>query len=64
MHAFPLRIVILVAVLVLFHRAHAQVPCMNGMAGPYPCSNVDLMATMSVTQLGSTINAAGGERAP
>lgn len=58
MHAFLLRNWFVLVVLAHFPRAHAQVSCVNGMAGPYPCSNVDLMATMSVTQLGSTINAA------
>ena len=37
---------------------HAQTPCVNGMAGPYPCANVDLMATLTVAQLGSSVNAA------
>jgi len=38
--------------------AHAQTPCSNGMAGPYPCGNVDLLAHMSVTQLGSNTSVA------
>jgi choice-of-anchor B domain-containing protein len=28
--------------------------CVNGMAGPYPCANIDLMALMPFSQLGST----------
>lgn len=38
--------------------AMAQSPCVNGMAGTYPCQNVDLMARMSVTQLGGQVNVA------
>jgi choice-of-anchor B domain-containing protein len=36
----------------------AQTPCVNGMAGTYPCSNVDLMAHMNITMLGGQVNTA------
>ncbi|MCC7501040.1 MAG: choice-of-anchor B family protein, partial [Flavobacteriales bacterium] len=36
----------------------AQTPCVNGMAGPYPCSNVDLMAHMDIAMLGGQVNTA------
>jgi choice-of-anchor B domain-containing protein len=35
----------------------AQTPCSSGMAGIYPCSNIDLMSNMTKTQLGGLINA-------
>ncbi|MBK6342383.1 MAG: choice-of-anchor B family protein [Flavobacteriales bacterium] len=38
--------------------ARAQTPCVNGFAGPYPCSNIDLMAQLSLTQLGTITNIA------
>ncbi|MBK9175478.1 MAG: choice-of-anchor B family protein [Flavobacteriales bacterium] len=38
--------------------ARGQTPCVNGMAGTYPCSNIDLMAFMSLTQLGTITNVA------
>ena len=34
--------------------AEAQSPCVNGMAGPYPCQNVDLLARLNLAQLGAT----------
>ena len=34
--------------------AGAQTPCVNGMAGPYPCQNVDLLARLNLAQLGAT----------
>lgn len=36
----------------------AQTPCVNGFAGIYPCQNVDLLSTMTVTQLGTVTNVA------
>ena len=33
--------------------AWAQTPCVNGFAGPYPCSNIDLMAHVDLAQLGA-----------
>ena len=36
----------------------AQTPCVNGFAGPYACQNVDLLATMSLAQLGTATNVA------
>ena len=38
--------------------AHGQTLCVNGAAGPYPCSNVDLMSHMTLTQLGTSSNVA------
>ena len=34
--------------------AEAQSPCVNGMAGPYPCQNVDLLSRLTLAQLGAT----------
>ena len=31
----------------------AQTPCVNGLAGGYPCNNVDLLAHMTLAQLGA-----------
>ncbi|MBK7241845.1 MAG: choice-of-anchor B family protein [Flavobacteriales bacterium] len=36
----------------------AQTPCVNGFAGPYPCSNVDMLSRMTLAQLGTTIDLA------
>ncbi|WP_339889053.1 choice-of-anchor B family protein [uncultured Flavobacterium sp.] len=35
----------------------AQTPCSSGMAGIYPCNNIDLMSNMTKTQLGGLLNA-------
>lgn len=32
---------------------HGQTPCVDGFAGPYPCNNIDLMAHVSLAQLGA-----------
>ncbi|MEC7114667.1 MAG: regulator, partial [Bacteroidota bacterium] len=32
--------------------AHGQLPCENGMAGEFPCENIDLMAFMALAELG------------
>ena len=32
--------------------AQAQIPCVDGFAGGYPCENMDLMATMGLDDLG------------
>ena len=32
--------------------AHGQVPCENGMAGEFPCENIDLMAFLALDELG------------
>lgn len=34
----------------------AQTPCVNGMAGDYPCRSMDLLSHMSLAQLGVTVN--------
>lgn len=39
-------------------RFHAQTPCVNGFAGPYPCSRIDLLAVMTPAQLGSNTSVA------
>ncbi len=31
-----------------------QTPCVNGYAGAYPCNNIDLLAHLSLAQLGAT----------
>ncbi len=38
--------------------ASAQTPCINGFAGPYPCDGIDLLAQMTVAQLGSNTSVA------
>lgn len=45
--ALPLLAVLLSTVAV------AQTPCVNGFAGVYPCNNVDLLARVTLTQLGA-----------
>ncbi len=44
--------ILLLAVSSLF----SQTPCENGMAGIYPCDNVDLMSTISLAELGGVQN--------
>jgi choice-of-anchor B domain-containing protein len=39
----------------------AQTLCSSGTAGIYPCSNIDFMSRLSVTQLGGTSNAEGND---
>ena len=39
-------------------RFPAQTPCVNGSAGPYPCSRIDLLALMTPAQLGSNTSVA------
>ncbi len=34
----------------------AQTPCENGMAGIYPCNNIDLMSTITLEELGGVTN--------
>ncbi|MBK9276228.1 MAG: choice-of-anchor B family protein [Flavobacteriales bacterium] len=34
--------------------AFAQTPCVNGLAGAYPCEHIDLLAHMTLAQLGAT----------
>ncbi len=43
-------------VLALFISAFslAQTPCINGMAGPYPCNGMDLMSHLSLSFLGAS----------
>jgi len=37
---------------------YAQTPCVNGFAGPYPCNNVDLLAHVTMAQLGTNTDVA------
>jgi len=37
-------------------QSYAQTPCENGMAGDYPCENVDLLSTISLADLGGIQN--------
>jgi choice-of-anchor B domain-containing protein len=53
-----LRTALAFAVLSAFTGAFGQTPCVNGFAGPYPCNNVDLLAQMSLSQLGTNTNVA------
>ena len=34
--------------------AVAQTPCVNGMAGDYPCNNIDLLSYMPSEEVGGT----------
>jgi choice-of-anchor B domain-containing protein len=36
--------------------AQAQTPCVNGMAGIYPCNQVDLLAFVPISAIGNGIN--------
>jgi len=36
--------------------SQSQTPCVDGMAGIYPCENVDLMSTISLADLGGVTN--------
>ena len=31
---------------------YAQTPCIDGMAGAYPCENIDMLSFMSVDDIG------------
>lgn len=44
--------------ILLVGAAAAQTPCLNGSAGGYPCNGIDLLAFMSVSQLGSNTSVA------
>ncbi|MEJ6795641.1 MAG: choice-of-anchor B family protein [Flavobacteriales bacterium] len=51
------KIHLLLAVLSLaVSSVFSQTPCENGMAGIYPCDNVDLMSTISLSELGGVQN--------
>jgi choice-of-anchor B domain-containing protein len=48
---------LLVAFLIgLVSTSFGQTPCVDGMAGIYPCSNVDLLRHMSLTEIGGGAN--------
>lgn len=36
----------------LFFQAEAQTPCIDGMAGDYPCESIDLQAFMPISEIG------------
>jgi len=38
--------------ILLCFQAQAQTPCIDGMAGEYPCNNVDLLAFMPIDEIG------------
>lgn len=40
----------------LFFAALAQTPCVDGMAGPYPCDRVDLMSSLTTEEIGGAQN--------
>jgi len=42
--------------LIVNSSAFAQTPCVNGMAGDYPCSGYDLISFLSIDELGITAN--------
>lgn len=44
--------------LLILIRTVAQVPCVNGYAGAYPCDRVDLLAHLSIADLGGQVNVA------
>ncbi len=48
----------ILSLIVLFSAlTFAQTTCNSGMAGIFPCNNIDLMSNMTKTQLGGLINA-------
>ena len=53
-----MRFSVLLLASLIARAATAQTPCTAGFAGAYPCNNVDLLATMSVSQLGSATSVA------
>ena len=53
-----MRTALLVAFCSAALRFPAQTPCVNGFAGPYPCSRIDLLAVMTPAQLGSNTSVA------
>jgi len=46
------RLPLILPFLLLGAIAQAQSPCVNGMAGGYPCENIDLVAFMALDELG------------
>ncbi len=46
----------LIALIFLVKITIAQTPCVNGMAGPYPCNNVDLLAFVPLSEMGAIYN--------
>lgn len=42
--------------LLISYKASAQTPCVDGMAGIYPCQNVDLLAYMPLAEIGGGQN--------
>ncbi len=44
------------AILIASTTMFSQTPCVDGMAGIYPCENVDLMSTISLADLGGIQN--------
>jgi choice-of-anchor B domain-containing protein len=53
-----MRASIIVLATIFLRGLCAQTPCVNGFAGGFPCSGIDLLAQMSVAQLGSTTSVA------
>ncbi|MFM9986686.1 MAG: choice-of-anchor B family protein [Flavobacteriales bacterium] len=53
---FYLRGIFIAACTVALFTAKAQTPCVNGMAGTYPCQNVDLLAFVPLSEMGNGAN--------
>ncbi len=53
-----MRTFLLVAGLITLATLRAQTPCVNGFAGAYPCNGIDLLAKLSVAELGSNTSVA------
>lgn len=47
--------------LLLLSNSFAQTPCTSGFAGVYPCDKIDLMARLSLTQIGGTASTEGND---
>lgn len=45
-----------ISLLLFFNLVISQTPCSSGMAGIYPCNNIDLISNMTKTQLGGLLN--------
>ena len=52
MQKFWNRLVGLASLALMANAAQAQIPCVDGLAGGYPCENMDLMATMGLDEVG------------
>lgn len=50
------KILFIAALFSYFNNAYSQTPCVGGMAGTYPCDNVDLLAFVPLSAIGNGQN--------